>query len=86
MTKGNEDALQAYLGEKVTAEEALEKAQVPGRRWMIKQTGGTEMKLVGKVSGGERTGAYLRWRGSGCGPEACITACGRSGNARWSWS
>ncbi len=52
-TKLNDDALQPYLAEKVTAQEALEKAQVPVRQFMIKQTGATELKLFVKLSRGE---------------------------------
>lgn len=50
----NETALQPYLDEQISGQEALNRAQVPIRAFMFKQTREKDLALLVKISGNER--------------------------------
>jgi len=47
----NDRSLQPYIAEKITAEEAIENAKTPFRKFMLDQTRKNDLKLFGKLSG-----------------------------------
>ncbi len=47
----NVEALQPYLDEQIEAKEALEKASIPFRRFMLKQTRESDLELFVRISG-----------------------------------
>jgi flagellar biosynthetic protein FliP len=49
-SKINEDALQPYLAQELGAQEAIDKASVPLRAFMLKQTGSSELEMFVKLS------------------------------------
>lgn len=51
LDKVNTDAVQPYLAEKIDALEALEKASIPFRMFMLKQTRDTDIELFVRISG-----------------------------------
>ena len=59
--KINERALQPYLHEKITVTQALDRAQVPLKSFMLKQTRASDLQLFVKLSRerGELRGRYL---------------------------
>ena len=46
----NHDALQPYLHGKISATQAYDRAEVPLKRWMLKQTGQEELALTTKTA------------------------------------
>jgi flagellar biosynthetic protein FliP len=53
-TEVNDKALQPYLSEQISGEVALERAQVPIRAFMFKQTRESDIALMVNITGGER--------------------------------
>ncbi len=49
-SKINEEALQPYLAQELGAQEAIDKAAVPLRTFMLKQTGSSELEMFVKLS------------------------------------
>jgi flagellar biosynthetic protein FliP len=47
----NHDGLQPYLAGKINATQAFDKAQVPLKTWMLKQTGANELAMTTKAAG-----------------------------------
>jgi len=54
ITQVNDQALQPYLKKEITQEEALKKASVPVRAFMLKQTREKDLKLFINLTGGEK--------------------------------
>ena len=52
--KVNTDAIQPYMSEEITTQQAFEKATVPIREFMLKQTRDKDLELFIKVSGGKK--------------------------------
>jgi flagellar biosynthetic protein FliP len=51
--KANDDALQPYLNEQLSAEVALDKAVLPFREFMLRQTRDDDIELFASISGAE---------------------------------
>ena len=52
--KVNSDAIQPYMNEEISTQQAFEKAAVPIRDFMLKQTREKDMELFIKISGGKK--------------------------------
>ncbi len=52
--KVNSDAIQPYMSEEITTQQAFDKATVPIRDFMLKQTRDKDLELFIKVSGGKK--------------------------------
>ena len=52
--KVNSDAIQPYLNEEISTQQAFEKASAPVRDFMLKQTREKDMELFIKISGGQK--------------------------------
>ena len=53
-TRVNEEALQPYFAEQISHEEAFDKAAVPLREFMLRQTRDKDLRLFYELSGTER--------------------------------
>ncbi len=51
--QANRDAVQPYLNEQISVEEALERAAIPFRTFMLGQTRDTDLQLFAEISGRE---------------------------------
>jgi flagellar biosynthetic protein FliP len=54
----NSEALQPYLAEQISEEDALERALTPIREFMLKQTRKKDISLFLNISGAEKPGGY----------------------------
>lgn len=52
-TKANDDALQPYLNDKISAEQALERASAPFKSFMLAQTRDADIALFARIAGQE---------------------------------